>query len=544
MSGILGPGFHRASIGLLFCVGRARADSFLDVYARAEIGYDTPDNLPGRVRPGKLARRFIIALIIGILAGAAIMLQIKGWWTLSSEAGGACGTSQQGVSYGACPRGIAPALITSFLIGLPAVPAAIALLLRKSWARRAVVAVGLAGGLLAGQSLFADWHGTDLAVAWSAPYDSSSQLTTVGAWPSGNSLIRVRVDEAVSYNAATGASQWTLPMPGVDVACSVSGTSSSSSIGLISYGADSTSCGNVMAFDLATGHQLWTDQVQNPYSGNAATGALAIAGGTAIVMTDEGIAGVTAATGAQRWTLGPPNDCSYQQLAASGDTAVAVAACQSGYVIVSINPGNGKAAWQYHVTEPSDSYQFQILSASPIVVNDNLSGPRGTSTVRVFNSSGAQTSSFNVSGILVGGQPVALNIASTGGFAAPVLVAGGMLVGATSPGGGGGDAIVGYRLSDGARQWLVNTPDEVNDIALSGGELVFVDESDPAYSLEEVNVTTGALHSLGFFTQAILQSGNSALYAFGSNDVVVNSTGDSEDQVPVAAIKAPAAGQG
>jgi len=102
----------------------------------------------------------------------------------------------------------------------------------------------------------------------------------------------------------------------------------------------------------------------------------------------------------------------------------------------------------------------------------------------------------------------------------------------------GEDAVVGYRLSDGARQWLVNTPDEVNDVALSGNELVFVDESDPAYSLEEVNVATGTVRSLGDFTQGILQSGQSGLYAFNADDLVVNTTGDSSDQPPLAAIKA------
>jgi outer membrane protein assembly factor BamB len=510
------------------------------VYSRAETGYDTPEILPGRVRPGKLARRFILALVIGVLAGAAIMLQVKGWTTLGSEAGGACGTSDQGVSYGACPRGIAPTLITSFLIGLPFVPAAIALLLRKDWTRRALVAVGIAGGVLAGQWLFGVWHGTDLTVAWVAPDDSSSQLTTVGAWASGDSLIRVRVDEAVSYDAATGARQWTLAMPGVDVACSVSGTSSSGGIGLIAYGQDSTTCGHVMAVDLATGRQLWSDSVQNPYTGNSPTGALAVAAGTSIVLTDDGIAGVTAASGAQRWTLASPGGCTFQQLAASGSSVVALAACDGSYEVVSVDPVTGKAAWRYRVTEPSDSYQFQILSASPMVINDDLTGPRGTSTVRVFGPNGTVTSSFSVSGISLGGGTAALNTASDDGFGVPAAVADGMLVGVTDSN-GGRDAVVGYRLSDGSRRWLIDTPDEVNDVALSGNELVFVDESDPAYSLEEVDVATGTVRSLGYFTQGILQSGQSGLYAFNADDLVVNTTGDSAGQPPVAAIKAPAA---
>ena len=511
------------------------------MYPRAEIGYDTPEHIPGRVRPGKLARRLILGLVIGVLAGAAIMLQVKGWTTLGSEAGGACGTSDQGVSYGACPRGIAPTLIISILIGIVAVPAAVTMLLRKGWVRRGVVAIGLAGGVLAGQSLFGIWHGTDLTVAWVAPSDSSSQLTTVGAWASGGSLIRVRVDEAVSYDAATGAAQWTLPIPGTDVACSVSGTSSSGTTALIAYGQDSTTCDHVMAVDLATGRQVWSDPVQDPYSGSAATGALAVAAGTAIVLTDDGIAGASAATGAQRWTLASPDGCTYQQLAASAGSVVALAACDGSYDVVSVDPAAGQAAWQYHVTEPSDSYQFQILSASPVVVNDDLTGPRGTSTVREFGPSGAETLAFSVSGIPLGGGTVTLNTASTGGFGVPVAVTDGMLVGATNTGGSGGDAIVGYRLADGRRQWLVDTPDEVNDATLSGSELVFVDESDPAYSLEEVNASTGTLRSLGYFTQGILQSGQSGLYAFPADDLVVNTTGDSGDQPPVAAIKAPAA---
>jgi len=513
------------------------------VYPRAEIGYDTPGQIPGRVRPGKLARRFIIALVVGVLAGTAIMLQIRGWTTLGSEAGGACGTSSQGVSYGACPRGITPTLIISIFVGLPTVPAAIAMLWRKGWVRRGVVAVGLAVGVLAGQALFGLWHGTDLAVAWVAPDDSSAQLTTVGAWPSGGSLIRVRVDQVVSYDAATGASQWTLPIPGVDVACSVSGTSSSATVGLIAYGTDSTTCNQVMAVDLGTGRQLWSDSVSDANASGNATGTLAVAGATSITLTDDGMAGVSTATGAQRWTLASPDGCSFQQLQSAGTSVVALAACDGSYDVVSVNPATGRIAWQYRVTEPSNSYQFQILSASPVVVNDDLTGPRGTSTVRVFSPAGAVTSDFSVSGIPLGSGTVALNTASTGGFGIPVAVADGMLVGPTEAGTSGNDALVGYRLSDGARQWLVDTPDEVNDAALSGNELVFVDESDPAYSLEQVNVATGALRSLGYFTQGVLQSGQSGLYAFGADAVVVNTTGDGGDQPPVAAVKVPP-GQG
>jgi hypothetical protein len=75
-------------------------------------------------------------------------------------------------------------------------------------------------------------------------------------------------------------------------------------------------------------------------------------------------------------------------------------------------------------------------------------------------------------------------------------------------------------------------------VALRGNELAFVDESDPAYSLEEVSVATGALRSLGYFTQGILQTDESGLYAFSGDYVVVNTIGGGFSQPPVAAIKA------
>ena len=100
---------------------------------------------------------------------------------------------------------------------------------------------------------------------------------------------------------------------------------------------------------------------------------------------------------------------------------------------------------------------------------------------------------------------------------------------------------MGYDLSSGQRQWLKTTPDQVNDVALNGDELVFIDESDPAYSLEEAGLSTGKITSLGFFTQGVYQSGDSGLYVAGGNYLVVNQDGSSPGQPPVAAIKPPAA---
>jgi hypothetical protein len=69
---------------------------------------------------------------------------------------------------------------------------------------------------------------------------------------------------------------------------------------------------------------------------------------------------------------------------------------------------------------------------------------------------------------------------------------------------------------------------------------VYVDESHPAYSLEEVGVATGTVRSLGYFAARVLQSGDSGLYTSGRDYLVVNLNGDSPNRAPVAAVEGPA----
>jgi outer membrane protein assembly factor BamB len=427
-------------------------------------------------------------------------------------------------------------------------------------ARRLIVtllAVGVAGGLLAGLSLihgqppFGNRHASDLTIAWTAPFDSSIDLTTVGAWVNGGSLVRVRVDELVSYDGASGRPKWTLPIPGTDVACSVSndagtGTGGTGTIGLVMYGQDSTSCDHVMAVGLATGRQLWATLLPSPYGGGSALGALSIAGRTAIVLTDDGIIGLNVRSGSKRWTR--TSACGFEELAGSGGTAVALSACGSASdYVVSIDPATGKVAWRHKIAVPSDNYEFRILSASPVVISDNQTGPRATAAeVRVFGPGGAVTATFPVSGIHdpAVSSPLTLDTEPTDGFGFPEVIGDGALVGIAEDN-SGHSALVAFGLSSGRRQWMVPLPDAVNDITAGGraqrGEVVLVDESDPAYSLEEVDIATGKLRSLGSFRQQVLDSGDSGLYAVGSDYLVVNLNG-AFNTPPIAAIRVPASG--
>jgi hypothetical protein len=123
------------------------------------------------------------------------------------------------------------------------------------------------------------------------------------------------------------------------------------------------------------------------------------------------------------------------------------------------------------------------------------------------------------------------------------VVSDGLLIGVTTQVSDGRCAIVAYQLATGKRQWLVDTPDPVYDVALDGSELSLIDESQPALSLEEVSVTTGALRSLGYFPAGDIESSDSGLYLVGGDYLVVNLSGISPIP-PVAAIMTPPAREG
>ena len=84
--------------------------------------------------------------------------------------------------------------------------------------------------------------------------------------------------------------------------------------------------------------------------------------------------------------------------------------------MLSIDPASGKPAWTAHVAEPTSAYQFQVLSADPVVISDVLPGAREVSRVQVFGAGGQVTSSMQVSGIPGVNGPVVLDTGTHEGF--------------------------------------------------------------------------------------------------------------------------------
>jgi outer membrane protein assembly factor BamB len=477
-------------------------------------------------RPGRFPawRAAAVVLVLAAGAGAAIMLQVRGWSALESEPTGACASGSS-----ACPRGVVPALIVSFVVGLAAIPVVIVALARRPRISAGVVAIGLAAGVFAAQALSGWLHGTQLRVDWTAPYDGPGTLTTEGVWTTGGSLIRVRADEIVSYQAGTGREQWTLAVPGAGAACAVSAQAAQApgqaATGLIGYGGAGGACDHVLAVDLGTGRQLWSRQVAAGWTGDQGTGFVAAGGDTAVAVTAGAALGYDLRTGAPRWTALTPAGCSDQTVAAAQRSVVVLAACGQDFDVIGLDPASGSQLWITPVPEPAAGYQFAILSADPVVVDDLLPGTRPVDHVLTFGADGRLQSTIPAGD---------LDTSYYQGSGPEVVVSDGLLAGVTRPSGGYSD-VVAFRLSDGRRQWLVPVPGNVVSLRQDGGQLLAVDQSQPAPALDAISLPGGSLRTIGFIPRGVVDLSGASAQVAGGRYVVVNLTGRSPVP-PVAAL--------
>jgi outer membrane protein assembly factor BamB len=471
------------------------------------------------IRPGRFsAWQVAFVLVLAGLAGAAILLQIRGWSAIEGQSGSACASGST-----VCPHGVVPVLVISFVVGLAAIPFLIWAVVRQPKVSAGVAVVGLVAGVFAAQALSGGLHATELRVAWTAPYDAAGSPATEGVWTTDSSVIRVRADQVVSYQAATGRQQWTMAVPGGDVACAVSADTSSETVGLIGYGTAGGACDQVLAVDLGTGQQLWSKRVPAGWKGDQGTGFIAVGGDTVVAVTADAVLGYNLRTGAPRWTALTPPGCSDQTLAGAQQSVVVLAACGRSFDVITLDPATGKQVWSTQVPGQAPGYHFAILSADPVVVADT--SPGQPEQVLAFDPTGHLTSTIPVGD---------LDTTYYQGFGPQLAVSGGLLIGVTHPSGGHSD-VVAYRLSDGGRQWLRPMPDNLLSLHQDGNQLLAIDQSHPSIALDTISPTNGSPHAIGFIPVNIVNPGGASVYASGGQYIVVNLTGRAATP-PVAAV--------
>jgi outer membrane protein assembly factor BamB len=466
--------------------------------------------------------------VIAALAGAAIVLQVRGWGAIVTESGGSCGGR-----YGACPQGTLPVTVISLIVGIFTVPLALAMLFRRPRWMALVMVVGLVGGGFGGEAAFDFFHGPSLSISWTVPYDSPNTLVTEGVWVQGSSVVRVRSDEVVSYDSATGAAHWTFPIPGQNVVCAVSRTTAGD-VGMIGYGPEDGACGQLVALDLTTGRKLWTTQgsTSPQSSGDALTDVVAAAGNVVAVAFEGGTIGYNARTGAQEWADASPSGCDDGFVGAEPSAVVVIATCDNSYVVADLDPATGASRWQTPVAEQATNYELGLVSVRPVVVDDSLPGARGTDDLRVFDPHGKQSVTIPVNDINTSDGPTSLDTGLNAGDAfgpQPLrwsAVSGDILAGATKEINGHVD-LVGFNLTTGRQQWLTSMSDDLVALGQSGNQLVVIDQSEPSFTVLSVAMNTGSTSTVGVLSGQDFSDDATGLYPIGGHYVVVNANGTS-----------------
>lgn len=426
-----------------------------------------------------VARAAAFLLLAGVLLDWAVLFHILGWGALVREAGGRCGSG--GIGLRPCPKGLVPVLLLAFLWTFAGVGTAIAafVLAAKAWQRRrlltySVFAAGAAVGTAPGLAGYhwlrtGEWKVTTAGPAlspapaalhkvWAAAPDRPSSIRSDGHWTTADgAVVRVRTDEAIAYDAATGAVRWTSPFPGEDALCSMS-RDVADGVGLLSYAADGDKCSGVVAVDMATGKELWhTDRVTDDRAAGAGVtiDVISAASQVAVLVENADLKGLDLRTGHPLWQTPIDDGCTATGVLAAKSTALVGIECgNASRRMQALDLATGKKVWQ---ANPPFSGQWksgpELISADPAVVRMDELGSRGQDVIVSYDATGHQRAVIPVSGPDEDVADSALQAAVSPPF---VIVADTLFVPATVPGDTDAGRVSAFSLATGRKLWTVN----------------------------------------------------------------------------------------
>jgi outer membrane protein assembly factor BamB len=252
---------------------------------------------------------------------------------------------------------------------------------------------------------------------WVQRYTGTGGARSLAVSPAGNTVF-VTGESAgaasgndyatVAYDAATGAQLWVRrysgPGNGLDYATSVTVSPAGGTVFVtgLSTGAASGEDFATVAYDAATGTQLWVRRYTGP--GDASASSVAVSpGGTSVFVTGRSYAGFpdenyatiayNAATGAQLWVQrynGPgngPDEASSVVVSPAGGTVFVTGASygatsQSDYATVAYDAATGAVLWEKRYNGPANDSDY----ASSVAVS-----PDGNTVYIAGTSTGATT---------------------------------------------------------------------------------------------------------------------------------------------------------
>lgn len=467
------------------------------------------------------------ALICAAVFAAAVTVEIHAWVSLGVEAGGSCGGH-----YGACPRGQTTATLVPIVLILVTIGPAFVSLFRRGWVLRILTVIAMVAGLFGGQQAYAWVHGVTLSPVWQAPFDASSQLKTEGVWVDGGSLIRVRADQVVAYAQGSGQQQWTEAIPGRDVVCAMSRTTSQH-VGLLGYAPEQSSCDTFVAVDLGTGRTLWTKHITIAgLPTGTAVDILATSGDTASLITANGLVGYDLRTGAQRWQAPLAADCDMDSVT-GGPVLAMITNCDDrhDYQVMEINPTSGQPTWTTPVSDADpDADDLDFVNDDPVTVELNQAGARGATIVYGFDATGHRTATIPLTTVPTPDGPAEIDTNAHAADAIPAsweFVTGGVLVAVTEPvGSDQHQYLLGYRLATGQLLWTSQLPDAeaVAAVAGDGSRVLLLAQDQPTPVLYSLSLDSGHQSVVGLVDSDLLGD-DPGLVPAGSDIALVNDVG-------------------
>ncbi|MDX3195081.1 PQQ-binding-like beta-propeller repeat protein [Streptomyces sp. MN03-5084-2B] len=422
-------------------------------------------------RPSLSALAVVIGL--GLVIGIGVVLHVRGWSALVSEASGRCGSRSR-----ECPQGLSAVLLLAFACTLVPCFASVAFVSRFTkradvpWPRPvrrggAIAAVaGLLAGIWPGVLVYDGLRGQFLEVRWSAPPDRPADVRMVGNWVHDDLVVRVRPDRLTAYTARGIA--WTTEVPGRNAVCAMS-RDAVNGIGLVAWAVDGRPCATVVALDLRTGQPRWqrTRATAEPFAAEV-TGGLAIAGDVVVFTEPTGVRAVGREND-DRWSLDAGAGCRPVGAAAdTGQVTVVIGCADGSRHVVTVDPGTGRERWRaaLPVEPPAETV---LLAARPVVVYAAEYGSRGADVFLSFGDDGRVRARIPRSGE---DYELPRGTDRNSGMASPVVRDGRLLAPVGVPGDYRRTAVAAFSLETGARLWRTEVDDDVGAVEPTAGGLL------------------------------------------------------------------------
>ncbi|MFJ9574837.1 PQQ-binding-like beta-propeller repeat protein [Streptomyces sp. NPDC101191] len=199
--------------------------------------------------------------------------------------------------------------------------------------RRRTLATGMVLVALCSLATGCGFGNETMGVVWDTPADRKAEPHGMGAWLSGDMLVRSRFDAVTGFSAATGVRSWEYVPPGRSVVCHATADTVRSVLVLIRDGdgasspAKDTSCTTAVGIDMKNGRELWRAPLSKPEPLRFQDSSVSAGGGVALLLQKDELRAVDVRTGTPRWKAALPKDCVPGRTAAGERQVAALLAC-------------------------------------------------------------------------------------------------------------------------------------------------------------------------------------------------------------------------